>query len=98
MRLPYLLIPRQILLSSTSKTIPQTQQILRAIQIHTRRNSTHTKMSEAKEFPPQKIRSIVAEVASLLKQKGETVSVAETVRFSPIRTDPITCFPIRPLP
>ena len=37
------------------------------------------KMSEAKEFPPQKIRAIVTEVAALLKERKETVSVAETV-------------------
>lgn len=36
-------------------------------------------MTEAKEFPPQKIRDIVAEVAALLKEKKETVSIAETV-------------------
>lgn len=35
----------------------------------------------AKEFPPEKVRAIVGEVAELLKQKGESVSVAETVRF-----------------
>lgn len=36
-------------------------------------------MTEAKEFPPQKVRAIVAEVAALLKEKKESVSVAETV-------------------
>lgn len=36
-------------------------------------------MAEVKEFPPQKIRAIVAEVAALLKEKKETVSIAETV-------------------
>lgn len=36
-------------------------------------------MPEAKEFPPQKVRAIVAEVAALLKEKNETISVAETV-------------------
>ncbi|KAF7960827.1 hypothetical protein EAE96_000500 [Botrytis aclada] len=35
-------------------------------------------MSEAKEFPPQKVRDVVIEVAKLLKERGETVSVAET--------------------
>ncbi|KAH8597665.1 hypothetical protein B0O99DRAFT_617910 [Bisporella sp. PMI_857] len=35
-------------------------------------------MAETKEFPPQKIRAIVAEVATLLKEKKESVSVAET--------------------
>ena len=33
----------------------------------------------AKEFPPEKVRAIVTEVAALLKEKKETVSVAETV-------------------
>ncbi|KAG0652317.1 hypothetical protein D0Z07_0932 [Hyphodiscus hymeniophilus] len=33
----------------------------------------------AKEFPPEKVRAIVNEVATLLKDKKETVSVAETV-------------------
>ena len=32
-----------------------------------------------KDFPPQKVQAIVAEVAALLKEKKETVSVAETV-------------------
>jgi len=32
----------------------------------------------AKEFPPKAVQSIVAEVAGLLKERGETVSVAET--------------------
>jgi len=36
-------------------------------------------MSEAKEFPPEKVRAIVSEVAALLKEKKESVSVAETV-------------------
>jgi hypothetical protein len=36
-------------------------------------------MAEVKEFPPQKVRAIVAEVAALLKERKETVSVAETV-------------------
>lgn len=30
-------------------------------------------------FPPEKVRAIVSEVAGLLKEKKETVSVAETV-------------------
>lgn len=36
-------------------------------------------MSEAKEFPPQKVKEVVIEVAKLLKERGETISVAETV-------------------
>jgi hypothetical protein len=44
-----------------------------------RRFVIQRKMSEAKEFPPQKVRAIVAEVAALLKEKKESVSVAETV-------------------
>jgi hypothetical protein len=38
-----------------------------------------TKMSAANEFPPEKVRAVVGEVASLLKERKETVSVAETV-------------------
>lgn len=37
----------------------------------------------AKEFPPEKVRSIVSEVAALLKEKKESVSVAETVCAPP---------------
>lgn len=37
-------------------------------------------MAEAHEFPPQRVRAIVEEVAALLKERNETVSVAETVR------------------
>jgi hypothetical protein len=37
------------------------------------------KMSAAKEFPPEKVRAVVNEVAGLLKERKETVSVAETV-------------------
>ena len=40
-------------------------------------------MAEAKEFPPQQVRTIVSEVAALLKERKETVSVAETVRPAP---------------
>lgn len=36
-------------------------------------------MSSAKEFPPEQVRAVVSEVASLLKEKKESVSVAETV-------------------
>ena len=31
------------------------------------------------EFPPKEVVEIVAEVAKLLKERGETISVAETV-------------------
>jgi hypothetical protein len=31
-------------------------------------------------FPPEELREIVKEVASLLKERKETISVAETVR------------------
>lgn len=34
----------------------------------------------ASEFPPKAVRAIVQDVASLLKERKETVSVAETVR------------------
>lgn len=43
------------------------------------RTISNIKMAETKEFPPQKIRAIVTEIATLLKEKGESVSVAETV-------------------
>jgi hypothetical protein len=33
----------------------------------------------AMEFPPDKVRAIVSEVAGLLKERKESVSVAETV-------------------
>lgn len=36
-------------------------------------------MSGAQEFPPRKVRDVVVDVAKLLKERGETVSVAETV-------------------
>jgi hypothetical protein len=36
-------------------------------------------MSAANEFLPEKVRAVVSEVASLLKERKETVSVAETV-------------------
>lgn len=43
-------------------------------------------MAEAKEFPPEKIRGVVREVATLLKEKGQSVSIAETVSL--LRSDP----------
>jgi hypothetical protein len=56
------------------------------------------KMSTAKEFPPEKVRAIVFEVASLLKERKESVSVAETVSllfisrcFSFPSTSPTLC-------
>jgi hypothetical protein len=36
-------------------------------------------ISTMPEFPPEKVRAIVSEVAALLKERKETVSVAETV-------------------
>ena len=36
-------------------------------------------MSEASSFPPSAVRDIVAEVATLLKERKESISVAETV-------------------
>jgi hypothetical protein len=47
-------------------------------QISIRFVSTNTM---AQEFPPEKVRAVVSEVATLLKEKKETVSVAETVRL-----------------
>ena len=35
----------------------------------------------AKEFPPEKVRDVVVEVMALLKERGESVCVAETVCF-----------------
>jgi hypothetical protein len=43
-----------------------------------------SKMATAKEFPPDKVRAIVSEVASLLKERKESVSVAETVGQLPL--------------
>ena len=37
----------------------------------------------ARSFPPAAVESIVSEVANLLKQRKETVSIAETVRLTP---------------
>ena len=39
----------------------------------------HTMSAQESEFPPKALREIVAEVATLLKERKETVSVAETV-------------------
>ena len=36
----------------------------------------------ASSFPPSSVQEVVSEVASLLKQRKETVSIAETVRCS----------------
>lgn len=67
---------RQILhkISPASFTLRQPASI---IQVPQRRRLASSTM--AKEFPPQKVRDVVAEVAKLLKEKKETVSVAETV-------------------
>lgn len=46
-----------------------------------RRFVSYDKMAEAKEFPPRSVRPIVNEVVALLKERHETVSVAETVRI-----------------
>lgn len=48
------------------------------------------------EFPPKALREIVAEVATLLKERKETVSVAETVlknlkRFKYVSNEKIGC-------
>lgn len=45
-------------------------------------------MAEAKEFPPLQVRAIVNEVAALLKERKETVSVAETVRLDCLLLSP----------
>jgi hypothetical protein len=53
-------------------------------------------MSAASEFPPEKVRAVVSEVASLLKERKETVSVAETVcRSSLISTYDLFIFPLK---
>jgi hypothetical protein len=52
------------------------------------------KTMAALEFPPKAIRAIVKDVASLLKERKETVSVAETVRvtiFYYISNNDFTC-------
>lgn len=38
----------------------------------------------AKVFPPEKLKGVVAEVAALLKEKGQSVCVGETVCLSSI--------------
>ena len=42
------------------------------------------KINEMAEFPPDKVRVIVKEVAALLKERNETISVAETVCCFPL--------------
>lgn len=42
--------------------------------------SKHTATMSTSSFPPQELREIVKEVATLLKDRKETISVAETVR------------------
>ena len=46
-------------------------------------------------FPPHELRSIVKEVATLLKDRKETISVAETVTLNPHTTHPVQ--PTNPL-
>jgi hypothetical protein len=41
---------------------------------------TRNKKMSTSEFPPASIRPLVEEVAALLKERKETISVAETVR------------------
>ncbi len=69
---------RQILnktsLASSTRTLKHPASTVQAPQHRRLASSTM-----AKEFPPQKVRDVVAEVAKLLKEKKETVSVAETV-------------------
>lgn len=35
----------------------------------------------ARSFPPAAVQNILSEVTNLLKQRKETISIAETVRF-----------------
>ncbi|KAH6669531.1 hypothetical protein B0J14DRAFT_598899 [Halenospora varia] len=50
-----------------------------ARKLFARQFVTRTNMSAtSREFPPEKVRSIVGEVASLLRERGESVCVAET--------------------
>ncbi len=42
---------------------------------------SYSSVNMASEFPPASVKKIVAEVASLLKERKETVSIAETVIF-----------------
>jgi len=42
---------------------------------------SYSSANMASEFPPSSLKKIVAEVASLLKERKETVSIAETVIF-----------------
>lgn len=72
---------RPILLYRSSYPFEQVLQHFKAKPGIGRSFVNQSKMTEAKEFPPQKVRAIVAEVAALLKEKKESVSVAETVCF-----------------
>ena len=38
----------------------------------------------SESFPPASLKAIAGEVATLLKEKNETVAVAETVRYQAI--------------
>ncbi|KAM3088417.1 hypothetical protein ACMFMG_000061 [Clarireedia jacksonii] len=61
---------------SISSTLLFRLKISRSIQINSKRYLQT--MSATQEFPPRKVRDVVVEVAKLLKERGETVSVAET--------------------
>lgn len=49
-------------------------------------------------FPPPELREVVQEVASLLKERKETISVAETVRADPTPPLPLNHPPTFPKP
>jgi hypothetical protein len=63
----------------SSKTIPACRPRYLST-INTNQQQAKDAMSGPKEFPPEKVRNVVAEVMTLLKEKGESVCVAETVR------------------
>jgi hypothetical protein len=46
----------------------------------TRLSKLNRKLMASSQFPPDPVREVVAEVASLLKERKESISVAETVR------------------
>src|SRR6266536_5914350 len=68
-----------ILLSTTVKHFEAT--VIAGVEGDLGKRRFISRMSTAKEFPPEKVRVIVQEVAALLKEKKESISVAETVFF-----------------
>jgi hypothetical protein len=66
-------LPRQIL--STSISVKQ-------VGTGFAQRKFASNMASSNQFPPEKVRVIVSEVVSLLQERKESVSVAETVSLS----------------